>query len=125
MRLHYAAGPLEKAQEVHVEPNHGISMSLRDGSLLNGVGQNVAGNAFVAIAVNTREPGTWRFGVVAVTKDGGKLTTAPSESGFADGSGASVAEFDFAVPLADVTKFIIGTRPIHTVEWKDVVLPAN
>ena len=36
----------------------------------------------------------------------------PSESGFADGSGASVAEFDFNVPLTNVAKFIIGTRTI-------------
>jgi hypothetical protein len=34
-----------------------------------------------------------------------------------------VAEFDFGVPLSDVAKFIIGTRPIRTMEWKNVVLP--
>jgi hypothetical protein len=125
VRLRYAADPLEETQEVPVEPNHGISMNLKDGSILNGVGQNVDGNAFVAIAVHTRKPGTWRFGVAAVTKDGRELTTSPSESGFADGTGASVVEFTFEVPLADVSKFIIGTRPVRTVEFTHVVLPLN
>jgi hypothetical protein len=26
-------------------------------------------------------------------------------------------------PLADVAKFIVGTRPIRTMEWTNVVLP--
>jgi serine/threonine protein kinase/uncharacterized membrane protein len=125
VRLCYTAGPLEETQGVPVMPNHPFSTTLKDGSLLNGVGQNVNGNAFVAIAVNVPRPKSWRFGVMAVTKDGRELTTIPSESGFADGSGASVAEFDFNVPLADVAKFIIGTRPIRTNEWKNVVLPNN
>jgi len=123
--LRYAAGPLEETQAVPFTPHNATSMTLKDGSLLNGVGQNVDGNAFVAIAVHARQPGTWRFGVVAVTKDGRKLTTAPSENGFADGSGESVAEFEFGVPLAEVDKFIIGTRPIRTNEWKHVMLPNN
>lgn len=125
VRLRYTIGPLEKTQEVPVTPNHSLSMTLEDGSMLNGVGQNVDGRAFVAIAVHAHKPGLWRFGVVAVTKDGRHLTTGPSESGFPDGTGVSVAEFTFSVPLADVAKFIIGTRPIRTLEWTNVVLPNN
>jgi hypothetical protein len=34
-------------------------------------------------------------------------------------------QFEFQIPLSGVAKFIIGTRPIRTVEWKDVVLPTN
>jgi hypothetical protein len=37
----------------------------------------------------------------------------------------TVAKFDFPIPLSRVEKFIIGTRKIRTVEWKDVVLPTN
>ena len=125
VRLRYTIGPLEGTQEVPVTPKHSLSMVLKDGSMLNGVGQNVDGRAFVAIAVHAHKPGLWRFGVVAVTKDGRHLTTGPSESGSPDGPGVSAAEFTFTVPLADVAKFIIGTRPIRTMEWTNVVLPNN
>jgi hypothetical protein len=62
---------------------------------------------------------------VAVTKDGHELTTSPSETSFAGDAGVSVAVFEFNVPLADLARFIIGTRPVHTMEWKDVVLPTT
>ena len=66
-----------------------------------------------------------RFGVMTVTKDRRELTASGGESGNSDGTGVRVKNFDFDIPLADVSKFIIGTRPIRTVEWKDVVLPPN
>ena len=66
-----------------------------------------------------------RFGVRAVTHDGRELNAGCSESGFAEGSGVRVMECDFPVPLAQVDKFIIGSRPIHTIEWKNVLLPPN
>jgi len=42
-----------------------------------------------------------------------------------DGKGLRVERYEFDVPLSDVAKFIIGTRPIRTNEWKNVVLPGN
>ncbi len=33
----------------------------------------------------------------------------------------SIARFEFEVPLADVAHFRVGTRPVRTAEWKDVV----
>jgi len=39
--------------------------------------------------------------------------------------GVGTEKFDFDVPLADVAKFIIGTRPIRTMEWTNVVLPKS
>ena len=125
VRLCYTVGPLENTQEVAVTPITRTSMSLEGNSQLNGMGQNVDGKAFVAIAVDAGKMKSRRFGVVAVTKDGRDLTTGGSWSGNADGTGVRVEEFEFAVPLADVAKFVIGTRPIRTREWNDVVLPPN
>jgi len=99
-------------------------MALDGDSVLNGIGQNVNGNAFVAIAVNSEKMKFRQFGVVAVTKDGRTLTGF-GDIGPATFSNMRVANFPFSVPLSDVAKFIIGTRPIRTMEWKDVVLPKN
>ena len=125
VRLRYTVGPLEKTSELTVEPRHSIPMALEGNSHLNGVGEDVDGRAFVALAIDAGKMKSRRFGVVAVTKDGRELTVSPSESGSAGETGVSVAEFNFGIPLADVAKFIIGTRPIRTNEWKDVVLPKN
>lgn len=125
LRLRYVIGPLEHTQELPVTPNNRTSMALEGNSVLNGVGQNVDSRAFVSIAANADKLESRRFGVVAVTKDGRELTSAGSSSGGGNGNGVRAEAFDFDVPLADVAKFIIGTRPIRTMEWKDVVLPKN
>ena len=125
VRLRYTIGPLEKTRDFPVTPKSHTSMSLEGDSELNGVGQNVDGKAFVAIAANAGKMKSRRFGVVAVTRDGRELTTSGGESSNSDGTGVRVEEFVFDVPLADVAKFIIGTRPIRTNEWRNVVLPKN
>jgi len=122
VRLRYTAGPLEQTNLV-VVPQQKVQATLEGESMLNGVGQTLEGKAFVSIAVNSGKMKVRKFGVVAVTKAGQEMTGSASESGFADGTGASVAQFTFDMPLADVARFIIGTRPIRTNEWKNVVLP--
>lgn len=49
--------------------------------------------------------------------------TGSSRSG-AVGGNVSVESFSFGIPLADVSKFVIGTRPIRTHEWRNVELRA-
>ena len=122
VRLRYTVGSLEKTQEIPVAPNSRTAMTLEGGSLLNGVGQNVDGKAFVTIAVDANKLGARRFGVVAVTKAGRRLTARGSWSGNPD---LYVEEFDVDAPLADVAHFIIGTRPIRVMAWKNVVLPRD
>ena len=122
VQLRYALGPLERTQEV--TPVFNGTMSLEGGSLLSGIGQNAQRQAFVAIAVDPKTTRSRAFGVVARTKDGREiphLGSGRSDSGL----GVAVADFEFAVPLSSVAKFIIGTRPIRTNEWKNVVLPGN
>ena len=80
VRLRYTAGPLERIQELAVTPHTQASMSLEGGSELNGVGQNVDGRAFVAIAVDAKRMQSRQFDVVAVTKDGRELPREGSGS---------------------------------------------
>ena len=123
VRLRYTMGPLERTQELAVTPNTSTSMSLEGGSQLNGMGQDVDGRAFVAIAVAAKKMSSRQFDAVAIAKDGRELPPAGSERGGTIGGDVRIERFEFEVPLTDVTKFIIGTRPIRTNEWKDVVLP--
>jgi len=123
VRLRYTIGPLEKTREV--APDYSGSMSLEGNSQLNGLGQNAQGKAFVAIAVDAGRMMSRQFGVFALMRDGREIQPTGSERGGNVGSGVRVENFEFAEPLANVAKFIIGTRPIRMMEWKDVVLQGN
>lgn len=123
VQLRYTVGPLERTQELKVVPNSSTSMSLEGGSQLNGVGQNVDGRAFIGIAVDAKKMVARQFDVVAVARDGRELSAAGVERSGTVGAGVRVESFDFKIPLEGVAKFIIGSRPVRTNEWKDVVLP--
>jgi len=123
VRLRYTVGPLEKMQDVEVTPKH-TSISLEGNSQLSGIGQNVDGEAFITVAANPELIKTRRFGAVAITKDGRELVASGgSSSGIGDNSGVRVESFEFEIPLNQVAKFRIGTRPIRMVEWTNVMLP--
>jgi hypothetical protein len=125
VQLTYTTGPLEHAQELEVIPNHSVEMSLEGGSMLSGFGQNTGGNAFVSIAVDTEHTRGRRFDVVAAGKNGTEVaSTGGGRSGLM-GSAFGLAQFEFTLPLNDVAEFRIGTRPLRTNEWHDVVLPEN
>jgi len=94
-------------------------MTLEGKGQLNGIGQHIDGKAFVSLAFEPTAMKSRRFGVTAVTKDGRELMAGGSWSD----TGVRVEEFTFDLLLADAAKFIIGTRPVRTNEWKDVVLP--
>ena len=96
-----------------------------DSALLNGLGQTAQGQAFVAIAINASQLKSRVFEVVAVAKSGREILPHLSDHIGSGGSGANVAKFEFEIPLSEVEKFIIGTRPIRTMEWTNVVLPKN
>ena len=123
IQLRYAVGPLERVQELPVERKTRGHMSLEGGSALNGVGQNVDGKAFVAIAVDVEHTRDRRFDVIAVAKDGRELPSKGGGRSSTVGAAVGIADFEFEIPLARVAKFRIGTRPVRTNEWRDVVLP--
>jgi serine/threonine protein kinase/LysM repeat protein len=121
VRLRYTMGALERMQEI--SPYFSGMMGLEGNSQLNAVGQNVAGMAFVAIAVDAKKMQAREFDVVAITKDERELPHQGwGRSGAVDG-GVRVENFEFYVPITDVAKFIIGTRPVRTNEWRNVELP--
>ena len=125
VHLTYTAGPLEHVQELEVTPNHSVEMSLEGGSMLSGFGQNADGMAFVATAVDTGNTKGRRFDVVAIGKNGAEFASnGGGRSGLA-GSALGLVRFEFPLPLSNVAKFLIGTRPLRTNEWHDVVLPGN
>jgi hypothetical protein len=98
-------------------------LTLEGNSQLSSIGQNAQGRAFVAIAEDANQTQARQFDAIAVAKDGSRLPHEGLGRFGAINEGVRVENFDFAIPLADVSKFIIGTRPIRTNEWKDVVLP--
>ena len=119
-RLNYTVGPLERVQEHIVDPQSSGS-TFRDGNtVITSVGQNAGGEAFLALAVDKATQGVCRFGVLAVTKDGGSIEGHTHSS---SGPGTPlVITFGFHIPIAEVAKFRIGTRPLRTVVWNDVAL---
>ena len=119
VQLAYVAGPLEKTQEVR--PDFNGTMSLEGNSILNGMGENAEGRAFLSIAVNAQEVKSRLFGVMVVTKSGQELQpVGGGRPGYLGAMGAH--KFEFPVRLSAVAKFVIGTRTIRTNEWKHVVL---
>jgi len=121
IRLRYAVGPLEQIQEI--PSDYSGYLGIFGDSQLGSIGQDARGNTLVTIGVNPQTIKTRQYCVVAVTKDGRKLMSGGGISGNSDGSGPQLSRFYFHVPLSDVAKFIIGTRPIRTVEFTNVVLP--
>ena len=126
LQMRYTLDPLENTQDLFAHSFNNPAMSLiplEGDAQVTSVGQNTDGNAFVAIAANSDKLKPRRFGVEAVTKAGQTLVSAGfTFTGYND-TGMQVANYTFDVPLADVTKFIIGTRPIRTAIWKDITLP--
>jgi serine/threonine protein kinase len=125
VKLRYVVGPLERTQELHVTPKTSEMMTLEGNSLLNGYGQNVDGKTFVSIAVDIQGTKARKFGVVAVTDEGRIIEATGGSFGGSEGSGVSVSQFTFDTPLSNVKRFLIGTRPIRTNEWKNVILPGG
>jgi len=123
VRARFTAGRLERVRDLRVTPNAHTSMSLEGGSQLNGVGQDVDGRAFVAIAVNAKDMPARQFDVVAVARDGRELQATGRQTAGNIGAGVRVENFAFEIPLADVMKFRIGTRRVLTREWNNVGLP--
>ncbi len=100
-------------------------MSLENDSQLNSIGQDLQGRAFVSIALDVEKMQGRKFGVAALAKDGRELQTTGTGAGGGVRSGIRVEQFDFGVPLAEIAEFRIGTRPIRTNEWRNVVLPGK
>jgi serine/threonine protein kinase len=125
VRLRYTVGSLERVQDVAILPSGGIAglVILEGNGMMNGIGQTPDGKAFISLAEKGSQMSAWKFGVEAVTKDNQVLKIYEGSTYGGSAGGIQAEQFSFAVPIADVSQFRIGTRPIRTNEWKDVVLP--
>jgi len=123
VRLRYSLGSWEHEQMFAPDEN-GI-IALGNGSQFNGIGQNAKGTAFFSIAVDMKQDAARQFGVVAVTKDGRELQPSGGETGGGVGEAVHVQRFIFDTPLAEVAHFRLGTRPVRTVEFRNIPLPVN
>jgi tRNA A-37 threonylcarbamoyl transferase component Bud32 len=120
VRLRYAIGPVENPKTL--KPDFRGGMSFPGGSLLNGIGQNSYGQTFVSVAANPERMETQRLLIIATTQDGHELQ---SEGGGSTIQDLAAMSFEFLTPLSNITLFTVGTRPIRTMEWTNVVLPQN
>jgi hypothetical protein len=124
VRLYFTTGSLERTFDIH--PNQKGILGLEDGGYsVVGLGQSADGKAFVSFAVDSAKMPSREVGVVAVTRDNRELPYRGWEPPGVENPGPRTGRFEFDVPLSEVEKFRIGTRPIRTNEWKHVVLPGN
>jgi hypothetical protein len=123
LQLEYALGPLQDARAV--APDFRGGMGLEGNSQLSAIGSDSAGKSFVALSVNTHDLGARQFGVVALTKDGREIAQSGGGSSGPVGGALLSQRFDFDLPLNQVEQFKIGTRPVRTAEWSQIVLPAT
>ncbi len=120
VRLRYSCGPWGDVQRFG--PDNTSITPLGNGSQFNTLGQDAGGHAFFAIAIDMTQDSQRQFGVVAVTRDGRELNMSGGARGGGGGEAVHVQRFSFDVPLAGVAYFRLGTRPIRTMEFTDVVL---
>lgn len=120
VQLCYTAGPLERVQEI--APDFSGGMSLEGAGGLNGIGNTAKGKAFISFSVMSAQMQARRMSAVAITREGKVLAGSENMSERSDGNGVRVQLYEFAVPLAEVVKFRVGSREVRTNEWKEVVL---
>ena len=118
VRLRYTLGPWEGSRQFAPEQS-GI-VALGNGSQFNGVGQDLEGKAFFAIAVDMLQDAGRQFRVVVLTKDGRELPCSSVESGGGTGQAVQVQRFHYAVSLADIGHFRLSTRTVRTVDFQNV-----
>ena len=121
VQLRFTTGPLERVKEI--APDFSGMMSLEGDGQLNGLGQTVEGKAFVAFSVMSAQMQSRKMSAAAVTRAGRELSGSENLSERSDEKGLRVQRYEFDVPLAEVAKFIVGSRPVRTNEWPNVVLP--
>lgn len=123
LRLRYAVGPLERTNTLRVAESTRLNMTLEGDCGINGVGQNAEGQAFIALSYLPARLGARQYQAVAIKKNGEELRATDTSLSGLDGEGLCLAKFTFNVPLEKLEAFTIGTRPVRTQVWSNVVLP--
>jgi hypothetical protein len=126
LKLRYTVGPWEREETVSSDAllQNG-ALVLQQGVEVRSIGQQAGGGSFVALAYGLERSGTRQLGVTAIGKDGRVLGLAGGSLGgqYDEQSQKLVERFCFQAPLSEIASFRIGTRPVRTMEWVNVVLP--
>ncbi|MEI6781664.1 MAG: serine/threonine-protein kinase [Verrucomicrobiota bacterium] len=124
-KLRYTYGRWENQREIPADFSGKLVFEDDDCQFM-GIGQTGNGGSFIALGYGAKFSNRHQFGAAAVGKEGRKWEFAGSSMGgqWDDANKLLVERFIFRVALADVARFIIGTRPVRTMEWNNVVLPA-
>ncbi len=123
LRLRYAVGPLERTNTLRVAESTSLNMTLEGDCGINGVGQNAEGQAFIALSYLPARLGARQYQAVAITKKGEELRARDTSLSALNGDGMCLAKFTFNLPLQKLEAFTLGTRPIRTQVWSNVVMP--
>ena len=120
IHLEYSVGAWKVGKVI--APSFSGVMTLWRGAMLNGIGQNAAGNAFISVAENLNHVETTQLSFTATTKDGRELVNPSNTHGGPRGGLVQMEQFEFDVPLEEIKTFHLRTRPIKSVEFKNVSL---
>ena len=122
IRLQYSAGPWTKGQRI--KPDFNGVKGLPGSATLSGIGQNATGKAFVSIAKDKdifRSPAT-QISFTATVEGGRELTSSSTMHGSSSASHIMTERIEFDVPLSLIKEFRCHTRPIRSVEFRNVSL---
>lgn len=121
VRLRFTVGPLENVREVAADFRG--SLALEGDGQLSGLGADEQGKAFIALACDSPTLSSRHFAATAITREGGKLEPTGRMVTGGGSSSLTVGRYEFEVPLTEVARFQVGTRPVRSAEWAGVRLP--
>jgi len=118
IRLEYSIGPWKDWNDIPSDYRGG--MMFGNSVMLGSIGQNAEGRAFISITRNNAAELDTQHDFLALTRDGRSLERTHTHlSGF---SNLLTERFEFPVKLDEVKAFRRRTRPIQSVEFKNVPL---
>jgi hypothetical protein len=119
LRLTYSLGPWSYKQALDVAANVHQSISL-PGGLVTGMGETLERQAFISVARDASQSTNMQYDFVAETRGGSRF--APKGSQLSGTDRLLTQQFEFRMPLSDIKAFHLRSRPIRTVEYRNISL---
>lgn len=119
IRLLYSCGPWSYKPEARM-PGAGNAVISIDWAIINQTGQTAKGSAFVSMVRNASKSPNLQAGFEAITNDG--RTLEPTTWSATGPENARTEAFEFDTPINQVKEFRLRTRPLQSIEFKNVSL---
>jgi len=117
--IEYTLGPWKDRDTVTVKPNvHQVVNT--SGGLITGLGETPAGHACISLVGGPSQDKNLQFDFDAETKSGLRLD--PTGGGISGTDEVRSQQFEFSVPIREITAFHLRTRPVRRVEFRNVSL---